>query len=88
MKIKVYIHHNDDIKGSPYTFSFDATGSGYILLGTHEFEWEPPTDFDLNAAKISMLEKGLDTLEREHDTKVANIKEQIAKLQCLTFDPA
>ncbi|MES2048830.1 MAG: hypothetical protein V4447_10545 [Pseudomonadota bacterium] len=85
MKIKVFIHQNpygEGILGNCHNMS----DMGYVLIGEHEFEYEIPAGFDPVAAKISMLEKGLDKLERAHDTQVANIKEQIAKLQCLTFE--
>lgn len=87
MKIKAFIHENE-YTGSPYVFAFDATDSGYILMGTHEFEFEPPADYDPVAAKIGMLQKGLKKIEREHDVQVANIKKQIEKLQCLEFKPS
>ncbi len=83
--LKAYIHQQiqADGKGDFRVFCIDMSKYGYILVGIHEFDYEIPAGFNPIAAQVDVLKKGLDTLQRDHDRKVANIKEQIQNLLCI-----
>lgn len=87
MELKTFVHTNMN-GGSFQCFSSDMTEYGYLLVGEHSFNFELPVGFDPVVAQIKSLEQGLDKIQREHDTKVANIKEQIQKLMCIENKPS
>ena len=80
--IKVYIH-KDKHSAKLMPFCIDMSEYGHILIGTHEFEYEIPADFNPVAAEVALLEKQLDKINDEHMRQVKQIKGRIADLQCL-----
>ena len=68
--------------------SCDMAEHGYVLIGPHNIEFEIPADFNPVAAEVAALEKKLDTLNDEHQQKVAAIKSRIKDLQCIGYTPA
>ena len=84
-----YIHKAHEYSQNDfYVTNMDMSKSGYILLGTEEFEFEFETpDKDPIEAEIQMLENEADRLETESYAKVQNIKDRIKQLQCLEYKP-
>lgn len=65
----------------------DMTSCGYVLVGPCDIEYEIPAGFNPIAAEVEGLQKVLDKENEKHASKVRNIKDRIASLLCLTFDP-
>lgn len=69
-------------------FSFDNTRfeKNCVLVGKQTIEFEVPDDFNPVPAQIQKLEEYKAELHRQFNEKIAEIKEQISKLQAITFE--
>jgi hypothetical protein len=68
--------------------SEDMTECGYVLVGPHEITLQIPADFNIAAGQISALQKQKDKLHKEFNVRLAQINDEISKLQCLEFTPS
>jgi len=70
-------------------YESDMSQYGYLMVGpyTHEFDYELPEGWDPTAAQVAALNKQKDALTDEFHRRVAQINDQISKLQCLEFTP-
>lgn len=62
--------------------------NGFVTVMPHEFEVELPDGFNITAAMVGSLEKSKADLRAEFNARIAQINDQISKLQCLEFTPA
>lgn len=70
-------------------FSFDATTAGdYILVCPHEFEVEIPDTFDPVSAEVDLLNKKIESIQKESDLKVLQIQQRISSLLCIENNPS
>lgn len=88
--IKGFIHANlSNVGHNEFVFftSEDMTSYGYAKVMPHSFDIEIPDDFNVVAWKVGALETQKEKLREEFNRRVAQINEEISKLQCLEFDP-
>ena len=83
-ELYVYLSKHDDTKYA--CFNFDASDSGYVLVNKQAVTLEIPDGFDPTATKIDMLQKEIKRAEEEFSERVMKLKEEISKLQALTFE--
>lgn len=70
-----------------YTFCTSPMDThGYVTVMPHEFEVEVPTGFNMTAAQVASLEKTKEKLRDEFNSRVAELNEQISKLQALPYE--
>lgn len=89
IKIDGFIHKNKYSRSFVF-YQHDMSEYGDILVGPHtlEFDYELPEGWNPVAAQVSALEKAKATLSAEFNRRVAQINDEISKLQCLEFTPA
>jgi len=75
----IFIHHSDYNEDNIKIFNCEMTEYGDVFLGKVSVTFEIP-QIDVAAAKIEMLEKGIEKLQAETHLKVTNMKEQIQSL--------
>lgn len=83
-ELYVHLSKHDDTKYA--CFNFDASDSGYVLVNKQVVTLDIPDDFDPTATKIDMLQKEIQFAEKEFSKRVTKLKEEISKLQALTFE--
>lgn len=84
--IKGFIHKS--INSEDFAlFGCDMTKYGYVLVCPYEFAFEIPATFNPIAAQVSALEKQRDKVRSEFNMRIAQINDEISKLQCLEFSP-
>jgi beta-mannanase len=90
--IKGFIHFRDrsNWEDSKYAFfmSDDMSECGYVKVMAYELTIEIPDAFNPTAAQLDALEKQRAALSKEFNLRIAQINDQISKLQCLEFTPA
>ena len=59
---------------------------GYVTVMPHVFEIDVPDDFNPVPAQVAILEKEKARVRAEFNQRIAQLNEQIGKLQALTFD--
>ena len=91
--IKGFIHYCPPMYGidGPYSFlGYDITGSEYahgrVMVMPHELVVDIPDDFDPTPKQIAALEKEKENVRAAFNQRIAQLNEQIGKLQALTFD--
>lgn len=87
--IKGFIHASVDKYMERFAFFMaeDMTNCGYVNVMPYQFDVEIPDDFNMVAAKVAGLETQREKLRDEFNRRIAQINEEISKLQCLEFDP-
>ena len=83
---ETYVHLNKYDDKKYVVFDFDASDSGYVLVNKQAVTLDIPDGFDPTATKISMLNKEIQFAEKEFSKRVTKLKEEISKLQALTFE--
>ena len=83
---ETYVHLNKYDDKKYVVFDFDASDSGYVLVNKQVVTLDIPDDFDPTATKIDMLQKEIQFAEKEFSKRVTKLKEEISKLQALTFE--
>jgi hypothetical protein len=91
--IKGFIHYcapryEEDV---PYSFlAYDLTDSEYadgrVMVMPHDLVVDVPDDFDPTPKQIAALEAEKAKVRAEFNQRIAQLNEQIGKLQALTFD--
>jgi hypothetical protein len=83
-----FIHWKKGYKSPDFHFWTweDMTSSGYVLVGPCSFECEIPDDFNPVPGQVAALEKEKAKVRHEFNQRIAQLNEQIGKLQALTFD--
>lgn len=81
-------HYAGDEEFSFYPFEWKDSeyNGGRIVVMPHSFEVDVPDDFDPTAKQIAALEKEKAKVRKEFNARIAQLNEQIGKLQALTFD--
>jgi len=59
---------------------------GYVTVKPHSMEVDVPDDFNPAPAQVAILEKEKAKIRAEFNQRIAQLNEQIGKLQALTFD--
>lgn len=59
---------------------------GYVTVMPHSFEIDIPENFNPVASQVAILEKEKSKVRAEFNRRIAQLNEQIGKLQALTFD--
>lgn len=87
IKMEGFIN-KDKYGGKLYFSRSDMSEYGDLLVGpyTLEFEYELPEGWDPTAAQVAALNKQKDALTAEFHRRVAQINDQISKLQALPFN--
>jgi len=83
---EMYVHW---VPGDRYhLFCFDNTkyDKDCVLVGKQTIEFEVPDDFNPTPAAIANLEEYKAEINRQFAAKIAEVNEQISKLQALTFE--
>lgn len=89
MKVTIKTIVHQDLHGNGFSvFASDMSEYGYVMVGEAEFEYDVPDDFNPTAAKITTLEKKLDSMSAEYQRNCAAIRGQISDLQCIEHSPA
>lgn len=83
---ELYVHLSKYDDTRYVCFDFDASDSGYVLVNKQAVTLDIPDGFDPTATKISMLNKEIQFAEKEFSERVTKLKEEISKLQALTFE--
>ena len=83
---ELYVHLSKHDDTRYVCFDFDASDSGYVLVNKQAVTLDIPDGFDPTATKISMLNKEIQFAEKEFSERVTKLKEEISKLQALTFE--
>ena len=65
---------------------FDMSEHGYVTVMPHVFEIDVPDDFNPVPQQVAILEKEKAKVRQEFNQRIAQLNEQIGKLQALTFD--
>lgn len=90
--IKGFIHFRGEARYGTDRYAFfsseDMSECGYTKVMAHEFVVEIPDEFNPTAAQLDALEKTKTELSKEFNARIAQINDQISKLQCLEFTPA
>jgi hypothetical protein len=74
---------------SYHLFASDRMGDqDYALIGPAEFTYTIPETFNPTASKIAALEKTKAAMKAEFSRRVAELDEQITKLQAIEYTPA
>ena len=64
-------------------FSWDATSQGYLAIAPYTMEFELPADWNPVAAEVQALQAKKAAALAEYQKRVADINEQLSKLQAL-----
>jgi hypothetical protein len=91
VKIKGYINATKHAWNEDVTYSFNTMAidsHGYVPVMPFEIEFELPSALNIIALQVASLEKTKTALRAEFDKRVAEINDQISKLQCLEFNPS
>ena len=83
---ELYVHLSKYDDKEFVVFDFDASDSGYVLVNKQAVTLDIPDNFDPTATKIDMLQKEIQFAEKEFSKRVTKLKEEISKLQALTFE--
>lgn len=83
---EMFVHMNKYTEGQYCIFNFDISGEGYVLVGKQAIEFEVPDDFDPTPVKIAMLKAEEKKVREEFTKRIDQIKEEIGKLQALTYE--
>jgi len=83
---ELYVHLSKHDDTRYVCFDFDASDSGYVLVNKQAVTLDIPDNFDPTATKIDMLQKEIQIAEKEFSKRVTKLKEEISKLQALTFE--
>ncbi len=91
--IKGFIHYRKPkwSGDSDYSFlAYDITDSEYadgrVMVQPHAIIVDVPVDFDPTPKLIASLEKEKAKVRKEFNDRIAQINNEIGKLQALTFD--
>ena len=72
--------------GAFYFHPFEMSEYGYVQVMPHSFEIEIPDDFNPIPKQVEILEKEKAKIRAEFTRRIAQLNDQIGKLQALTFD--
>jgi hypothetical protein len=92
--IKGHIHQRVDPGYSEDSFVFfegegwTGTKGEYAIICPYTIDVELPAHYDPVASKVGALQKAKDAITREFTTRLAEINEQISKLQAIEYTPA
>ena len=92
MKTTLYILgiRYGDANGDTVSYSLctsEMPQYGYFTAGQIEVEWEAPTE-DTTQIEIENLKAMKAAFIKESTARLEKIDDQIAKLKCLTYEPA
>lgn len=95
MKIQQTMHimyRRDHMGEAEYMLhAYDMSGVSsleYILVGTHDVEFEVPDDFNPTQLEVEQLRRQKDKIREDSLKAMDAIEDKIAKLLCLTYVPA
>ncbi len=88
--VKTFLHADDDHMGGYrfVLFSCDMTGHGYLLVKEMDITTELPADWNPTAQKVAALEKQIEQAGAEYRKTVTDLREQLARCQAITYEPA
>ena len=93
--IPVFLHaqdygYPDEETGSPYrfvVFGSNMSSSGYIPLGRSDLEFDIPSSEQIVARHAVLLREKIKRVREEAAGQVADLTEQLSKLESLTYMP-
>lgn len=93
--LPIYLHAQDlgypqDETGSPYRFAvfgLDMSSCAYIPLGCTELEFDVPSHDQIVARHAVLLRVKIAEVRAEARKRVADLTEQLSKLESLTYTP-
>lgn len=92
MKVTIngFIHWKNDPYGIDADFHFwpykSMAEHGYVFVCAHDIEVDVPDNFNPVPSQIAILEEQKAKVRDEFNARIAQLNEQIGKLQALTFD--
>lgn len=84
--IKAFVH-KCSYSNKFEVYPFDMSSNDTLFVGTCEFEYEVPAEWNPVAAEVAMLNQKLDELNDEHMKKTQAIKGRIQELLCIENNP-
>ena len=67
-------------------WGFEVNSMGYVTVMPHSMEVDVPDNFNPVPDQIAQLEREKAKVRQEFNDRIAQLNEQIGKLQALTFD--
>ena len=83
-EVFVHLHKYDD--GEFYLAEGDMSKFGYVLVNKQMIDFHIPNDFDPVPVKMAMLQAQEAKVREEFNERIAQIKDEISKLQALTYE--
>ena len=83
-EVFVHLHKYDD--GEFYLAEGDMSEYGHVLINTQMVEFDVPDNFDPVPVKMAMLQAQEAKVREEFNERIAQIKDEISKLQALTYE--
>ena len=83
-EVFVHLHKYDD--GEFYLAEGDMSKFGYVLINKQLVEFSVPDNFDPVPVKMAMLREQEAKVREEFNKRIAQIKDEISKLQALTYE--
>lgn len=88
---EVFIHWKKQFDPDAHGFHIwqtDMSQYGYVLVNKQAVEFEVPDDWDPTPVQIDMLQKEIQKAEKEFSDRVMRLKEEISKLQAISYEVA
>ena len=76
-----------ETKGEFYFQKWEMEEHGYVTVSPCSIELDVPDDFNPVPAQLDLLEKEKAKIRDEFNQRIAQLNEQIGKLQCLEMTP-
>ena len=82
---EIFVHLNKYDQDGYILNQFDMSSCGYVLVNKQIVEFEVPDDFDPVPVQVVMLRAEEAKVRKDFNERIAQIKEELSKLQCLEF---
>lgn len=88
--IEAYVHAQETLEPGVYSFAVwgcDMSSCGYIPIAKVEVPIPPISEDSIRARHLVLLKLKREEVYEEARKKAADLDEQIAKIECLTYNP-
>ena len=87
VKIKCFVHKSEYMPSGVSVDSYDLSEFGKILIGTFDFDYEIPSDFNPTLAEIKATQSRIDAIKAAADKEIKPLAEKLKNLQCIDNAP-
>lgn len=83
---EMFVHLDKYSENDFSLFGCDMSTCGYVLINKQMVEFDVPENFDPVPIKMAMLQAQEAKVREEFNKRIAQIKDEISKLQALTYE--